>query len=94
MKRTIFGWIVLIGSMVSGVYVGAWLMFIKPIIEACKAFDAGTLTGLMVGTTALKCVFASLVGWIIVYVGSVVAQRLFDTGHANYRRRNNKRRKY
>ena len=80
MKRTILGWIVFIGSAVYGVYVGAWLMFIKPIIEACKAFDAGTLTGLLVGTTVLKCLFASLVGWIIVYVGSVVAQRLMSTG--------------
>ena len=80
MKRTILGWIVFIGSAVYGVYVGAWLMFIKPIIEACKAFDAGTLTGLLVGTTVLKCLFASLVGWIIVYVGSVVAQRLMRTG--------------
>lgn len=76
MKRTILGWIVFIGSAVYGVYVGAWLMFIKPIIEACKAFDAGTLTGLLVGTTVLKCLFASVVGWIIVYVGSIVATRL------------------
>ena len=79
MKRTILGWIVFIGSAVYGVYVGAWLMFIKPIIEACKAFDAGTLTGLLVGTTVLKCLFASFVGWLIVYVGSVVANRLFET---------------
>ena len=79
MKRTILGWIVFIGSAAYGVYVGAWLMFIKPIIEACKAFDAGTLTGLMVGTTVLKCLFASAVGWLIVYVGSVVANRLFET---------------
>lgn len=79
MRRTILGWIVFIGSAAYGVYVGTWLMFIKPIIEACKAFDAGTLTGLLVGTTVLKCLFASLAGWIIVYVGSVVAQRLFKS---------------
>lgn len=79
MKGVILGWIVFISSVVSSVYVGAWLMFIKPIIEVCKAFDAGTLTGLLVGTTVLKCLFASVVGWIIVYVGSVVANRLFET---------------
>ena len=79
MKRIILGWIVFIGSAVYGVYVGAWLMFIKPIIEACKAFDAGTLTGLMVADTVLMCLFASVAGWSIVYVGSIVAQRLFET---------------
>ena len=62
MRRTILGWIVFICSAAYGVYVGAWLMFIKPIIEVCKAFDAGTLTGLLVGTTVLKCLFASVVG--------------------------------
>jgi hypothetical protein len=71
--KYIIGWIVLIGSVVCGVYVGGWLMFIQPIIEACKAFDAGTLTGLIVGTTVLKCVFASAVSGIIMYVGSAIA---------------------
>lgn len=71
--KYIISWIVLIGSVVCGVYVGGWLMFIQPIIEACKAFDAGTLTGLIVGTTVLKCVFASAVSGIIMYVGSAIA---------------------
>ena len=67
--KTIVGWIVLIGSIVCGLYVGGWLMFVHPIIETCKAFDAGTLTGLIVGTTILKCIFASTVGRLIVHVG-------------------------
>lgn len=77
MMKVIMGWIVLIGSVVLGLYVGGWLMFIQPIIEACQAFDAGTLTGLLVGTTILKCMFASMVGGIIVWVGSVIATFLF-----------------
>ena len=47
-------------------------MFIKPIIEACKAFDSGTLTGMIVGVTVLKCIFASFVGSIIAYVGCLI----------------------
>lgn len=66
-------WILFSVSAIGGLYVGGWLMFIQPIIEACKHFDAGTLTGLIVGTTVLKCIFASAVGCIIVYVGSVIA---------------------
>lgn len=75
--KYIIGWIVLIGSVVCGVYIGGWLMFIQPIIEACKAFDAGTLTGLIVGTTVLKCIFASTVGALIVWIGSAIATALF-----------------
>ena len=77
MFKVIMGWSVLIGSIVCGLYVGGWMMFIQPIIEACKAFDAGTLTGLIVGTTVLKCVFASAVGSIIVWIGAVIANSLF-----------------
>lgn len=77
MMKVIIGWIVLIGSVVGGLYVGGWLMFIQPIIEACKAFDAGTLTGLIVGTTVLKCIFASTVGALIVWIGSAIATAMF-----------------
>ena len=70
--KYVIGWIIFVGSIVLGLYVGGWVMFMQPIIEACKAFDAGTLTGLIVGTTVLKCVFASFVGLIIVYIGMVI----------------------
>ena len=77
MMKVIIGWVVFIGSIVLGAYVGGWLMFIQPIIEACKAFDAGTLTGLIVGTTVLKCIFASTVGALIVWIGSAIVTALF-----------------
>ena len=77
MFKVIIGWIVLIGSIVLGLYVGGWVMFIQPIIEACKAFDAGTLTGLIVGTTVIKCIFASTIGGLIIWIGSAIATFLF-----------------
>lgn len=58
----------------AALYVGGWLMFIQPIMEACQHFDAGTLTGVMVGTTVLKCVFASTVGAIIFWVGCFLGE--------------------
>ena len=66
-------WLLLIVSIIVGVYVGSWLMFVQPIIEACKHFDAGTLTGLMVGTTVLKCFFAGTVCGIVIYTGIAIS---------------------
>lgn len=66
--KNIIGNLLIAAGVVGGLYVGGWLMFIQPIIEACKAFDAGTLTGLIVGVTVLKCIFATAVGSIIGYV--------------------------
>ena len=66
--KDIFGVLLIIAGILGELYVGTYIMFIKPIIEACKAFDAGTLTGMIIGTTVLKCVFSGAVGGIILYI--------------------------
>ena len=76
--RYVIGWLFILAGAVLGLYVGGWCMFIKPIIDACIAFDRGTLTGLMVGSTVLKCIFASCVGSIIFYVGVVFGNILLN----------------
>lgn len=58
---------VLISGIIASLYVGAWLMFIKPIIAACAAYDAGTLTGYIIGNTILKCVFSGVAGGIVFF---------------------------
>ena len=70
--RKVLGGLIAITSILGGIYIGGWLMFIQPIIEFCKAFDAGTLTGLIIGTTILKCIFAGSVGAIIAYLGTLL----------------------
>lgn len=63
-------------GVLAGLYVGGWLMFIKPIIACCVAFDAGTLTGIMVGISILKCIFGSAVGGTIFLICHVIAMLL------------------
>lgn len=70
----IVSWIILIGSILCGLYVGGWIMFIQPIIEACRCFDAGTLTGVVIGSTIVKCALASFVTSIIVSAGIFIVQ--------------------
>ena len=72
MKNVIAILIFIIGVLL-GCYFGGWVMFIKPIIDCLAAFDAGVLTGMMVGITIIKCLFATTVGIIIVWVGAIVA---------------------
>lgn len=66
-------WIIFAAGIIAGLYVGGWLMFIQPIMDACKHFDAGTLTGVIIGTTVLKCIFATSVSGIIIWIGSLIA---------------------
>lgn len=65
--RTVLGVLIMVVGFAIAGYMGIWEMFIGPIIDACKHFDAGTLTGLMVGKTIIKCVFASTVSSLIAW---------------------------
>ena len=76
----VVSWIILIGSILCGLYVGGWIMFIQPIIEACRCFDAGTLTGAVIGSTIVKCALASFVTSIIVSAGVFIVQ-IIDKTH-------------
>lgn len=71
--RTVLGVLIMVVGFAIAGYMGIWEMFIGPIIDACKHFDAGTLTGLMVGKTIIKCIFAStvssLIAWLSYFVG-------------------------
>jgi hypothetical protein len=74
--KKICAWVCLIIGIVGSLYVGGWVMFIQSIIEACRHFDAGTLTGIIVGVTILKCIFASTVGILIFYAGVILFQAI------------------
>lgn len=66
--KQITGVALMIYGVFSGLYVGGWLMFLKPILIAITAYDAGTLTGKIVFSTVIKCIFASVTGFLIFYL--------------------------
>jgi hypothetical protein len=78
MKDMLF-WITIIIGIILGIYVGGWLLFIKPIVVACAAYDAGTLTGSMIGWTIIKClVFAPIAAKVIMNVALTIAKAILD----------------
>lgn len=70
--RIVLGVIIMVLSIVVAAYVGVWCMFIQPILDACRAFDTGTLTGMIIGITVLKCIFSGTVSAIIILIGRVI----------------------
>lgn len=71
--RDVIGVLFVICGIIGGMYTGLWVMFIQPIMYACSCFDAGTLTGVIIGQTILKCIFAPAVGWLLVYASMFMA---------------------
>lgn len=74
--KVIIAIMVLIVGVIAAVYFGGYVMFIKAILYACAAFDAGTLTATIVGLTVIKCLFASTVGGLILMVTCAVVKFL------------------
>lgn len=54
------------------IYVSVWLMFIKPIYDACVLFDNGKLTALTIFIVIVKCLLAKFVFGLIVSVGTAL----------------------
>ena len=75
MKKLI-GVVIIIASIVGAIYLGGWILFIKPILDACSAFDAGTLTSTVIVITILKCLFASAVAVVIATFGVAIGSSL------------------
>lgn len=65
-------------SIALALYLGGWLLFVKPIIECCKAFDNDTLTALKVGFTVIKCLCAGTVASVICWIGFTLGGSLIS----------------
>ena len=76
--KDIIGGVSIIASIPLGLYVGLWLMFIKPILDTCHAFDNGTLTGMIIAITIIKCVFSGTIGGMIVWVFAKIGVALLN----------------
>ena len=74
MKKTkgIVGILIFIISIIAGIYLGGWLMFLSPIINCCRAIDSGDITAIMVFITIVKCIFSSVVITIIPCIGKII----------------------
>lgn len=59
-------------TYVIAIYVSVWLMFIKPIYDACILFDNGKLTALTIFIVIVKCLLAKFVFGLIVSVGTTL----------------------
>lgn len=78
MRETLF-WTAIIVGIALSIYTGGWLLFIKPVIAVCAAYDAGTLTGSMIGWTIIKClVFAPIAAKVIMSVALGIAEAILD----------------
>ena len=76
--RNFISILVFVCGLAAACYFGGWVMLIKPILAACAAFDAGTLTATIIGVAIIKYLFAGVVFFLIVTAASFLANLISD----------------
>lgn len=69
--RKIIGNMIMLLGVAAGLYVGLWLMFIRPIIETAAAFDNGTITAMMAAGAILQVLLSTGTGSVIAGIGII-----------------------
>lgn len=87
--RLILAFVVIIASVLGGIYVGFWEMFVMGIVDVVSAIKAEELdTGLLVWGIVKFC--CSWVGWIVFLIGCFIAG-LISPKAKSFRKRNKPR---
>lgn len=70
--------IYLLGMAVS-VYVGGWVLLLKPVKETIAAYTLGTLTLPQLVISGVKCISSMTVSGFIWCVGYIASNHIFDS---------------
>lgn len=70
--------IYLFGIAVS-VYVGGWIMLLKPVKETIAAYTLGTLTLPQLAVSIMKCISSMTVSGLIWCMGYIASNHIFDS---------------
>lgn len=66
-------------GLAASVYVGGWVMLLKPIRGTIAAYTLGTLTLSQLIVTIIKCIFSLTVAGFIWCVGYIVSNHIYDS---------------
>ncbi len=77
--RMILAVIVYIIGLAASIYVGGWVMIIKPVKGAIAAYFVGTLTFRQLVITIIKCACSTTVAGLIWVIGYVASNHVFDS---------------
>ncbi len=70
--------IYILGLAVS-VYVGGWIMLLKPVKETIAAYTLGTLTLTQLLISVIKCISSMTVSGLIWCIGYIASNHIFDS---------------
>ena len=76
--KTVIVLLLVLASVIGGLYVGFWLMFVGGFVDIVQAVKAPVTEIGAVAFGLLKMIFASAIGWLVCLLGFVVAAAFID----------------
>lgn len=70
--KNIIATIFILGGIILGYVIPGWYLFINPVLEVCKAFDAHNLTLTLTTISVIKVLFATPVKNLIITITSTI----------------------
>jgi hypothetical protein len=77
-ERKFFGTVIMILGVMLGLYIGGYVLFVKPIIDIVGTISSGDWNGGIIAWGILKMVCASIVGVLIGYFTVFVGAIIYD----------------
>lgn len=77
--RMILAAVIYMIGLAASIYIGGWVMIIKPVKGAFVAHALGTLTLRQVFVAAIKCICSLTVAGLIWCLGYIASNHVFDS---------------
>ena len=76
---SIIGVIIILASVIGGLYIGGWILFIGGIVQVVEAIKATPVEAFDIAVGLFKVVLASTVGTLIAVLGAMLGASLVKT---------------
>ena len=81
--RNLLGIIIIILSIVLGLYVGVWLLFIGGIVQIVEALKMDPVSGMGIAIGLLRFISSSFLGCMSWFIGTVIGLNLLKQNGEN-----------
>lgn len=77
--RIVLSMAIYMTGLVASVYVGGWVMLLKPVRSTILAYTLGTLTLPQIVVTVVKCISSMTVAGLIWCMGYIASNHIYDS---------------
>lgn len=78
MFNLIFGILLILTGLATGIYFGLWWAFVGGIVDIVNAVTSTPISAMGVAVGVVKMIFASVIGWVCVAIFWVVGMSFLN----------------